>query len=173
MRLSKFGLILALPFALIACEAEEEPVEEVGVGAEAPVVVPPAEPAAVPAAPAGPDLGAPTINLQSMNNSGVTGTATLTPLDGQTRVRVELVGASEGPHMGHIHQGTCDNLGSVMAPLEEVNVVTPGGPADMTTEVRFGADAIMDGNHVIAYHQSGAPDHGPSIACGAIPQRAM
>ncbi|HZD05997.1 MAG TPA: hypothetical protein VE173_13885, partial [Longimicrobiales bacterium] len=82
-------------------------------------------------------------------------------------------GASQGAHMGHIHEGTCASPGSAMAPLEEVTVDSAGGSAEMTTEVRISADSIMDGHHLIAYHASGAPDHGPVVACGEIPARGM
>src|SRR5919199_132537 len=48
-----------------------------------------------------------TIQLSPQNSSGITGTATLTPMGDQTRVVLTLAGAGAGPEPAHIHAGTC------------------------------------------------------------------
>lgn len=60
--------------------------------------------------------------LNSQNNSGQAGTATIvnTP-DGKALVKVTLFGVTAGVSQpSHIHKGTCDNLGDVKYPLNNV-----------------------------------------------------
>jgi len=64
-----------------------------------------------------------TITLNAQNNSGETGTATLTDLgDGTTRVDVTVSGEPAGASQPmHIHTGTCDNLNPAPAfPLQNL-----------------------------------------------------
>ena len=51
-----------------------------------------------------------TIELDTLNNSGVTGTATLISLGDRTQVDVEVDPAGHPDMPSHIHPGTCDNL---------------------------------------------------------------
>ena len=165
MRPVRLLIPLAAPLALLACDTTPEPPAD-STTAMAPSVPPPASTA--PAMTAGP-----TIALQPVGNSGVTGSAELTPMGDQTQVKVELTGAAAGPHAGHIHNGSCASLASVVVPLDEITVGNPPAPASMTTTVAVVTDSITDGRHAIAYHESGAPNHGPAIACGDIPARGM
>ncbi|HYU20833.1 MAG TPA: LPXTG cell wall anchor domain-containing protein [Chloroflexota bacterium] len=62
-----------------------------------------------------------TVQLAAQNNSGITGTATLTPDGAGTRVVLQLQNAGAGPEPAHIHQGTCANLNPTpMFPLTSV-----------------------------------------------------
>ena len=66
-----------------------------------------------------------TVNLATQNNSGVSGTATLTDLGGgRTRVEVTVNGADAGPQPAHIHEGTCANLNP--APKFPLTSITNG-----------------------------------------------
>ena len=165
MRPARLLIPLAVPLALLACDTTPEPPAD-STAAMAPSV--PAPDVAAPAMTAGP-----TIALQPVGNSGVTGTAALTPDGDRTQVRVELTGAATGPHAGHIHNGSCASLASVVVALEEITVGDPAGPAAVTSTVAIAADSITDGQHAIAYHVSGAPNVGAPIVCGDIPARGM
>ncbi|MEX0672540.1 MAG: hypothetical protein WDZ82_00880 [Candidatus Paceibacterota bacterium] len=59
------------------------------------------------------------IDLNEQNDSGVSGTALLTEVDGGTRVELDLDGAPEDiAQPAHIHSGTCADIGEVVYPLE-------------------------------------------------------
>jgi hypothetical protein len=63
-----------------------------------------------------------TVKITSQNNSGESGTATLTNLgNNQTRVDLNLTGFAKGvPQPAHIHSGSCTKLGPVKYPLNPV-----------------------------------------------------
>lgn len=57
--------------------------------------------------------------LEELNASGQSGTATLTALNGQTRVTLDLAGNPAGvAQPAHIHVGVCPDVGTVRYPLE-------------------------------------------------------
>lgn len=78
-------------------------------------------------------------------------------------------------HPAHVHTGTCDEVGEVIAPLE--NLTAPEGEATghmdavvaetSFTNVPVTLDAMMAEDHVINVHQS-ADEIDVYIACGAI-----
>jgi hypothetical protein len=106
--------------------------------------------------------GSLTIDLDEINGSGVSGTATLSEADGQTSVSIELDGTPEGgEHPAHIHSGTCDDLGDVVFPLE--NVVE--GSSESTVEASI--DDILAADHAINVHLS-ADEMDVYVACGEI-----
>ena|SRR5687767_10540882 len=51
-----------------------------------------------------------TIELETLNNSGVTGTVTLIPLGDRTQVDVDVDPAGHPDMPSHIHPGSCDDL---------------------------------------------------------------
>jgi hypothetical protein len=82
----------------------------------------------------------------------------------------------DGPHPAHIHSGTCDQLGDVVAPLTDVaapDEATLAGPAtahavkNSITVVEMPLQEIIDGGHAINVHQS-AEEIDVYIACGDI-----
>jgi hypothetical protein len=108
-----------------------------------------------------------TIDLDEVNGSGVSGTATLTEEDGQTNVAIELEGTPEdGVHPVHIHSGTCDDLGDVVFPLEDV----VDGMSESTVEASI-AD-ILAADHAINVHLS-ADEMDVYVACGEITDEAV
>jgi hypothetical protein len=75
-------------------------------------------------------------------------------------------------HPAHIHAGTCDALGDVAIPLNDVT--GSGGPPTEAIEVEWSVtrvdatlETIMATPHAINVHES-ADDIGTSIACGTI-----
>ena len=103
-----------------------------------------------------------TVTLSPENNSGITGTATLTDMgNGQTQVSVRITPTS-GDHPAHIHSGNCGpTLGAVVYPLTNVQNGTS------TTVVETSLADVQTGGFAINLHES--PTNIPTyVACGNI-----
>ncbi|HEY7769802.1 MAG TPA: hypothetical protein VIB55_16650, partial [Longimicrobium sp.] len=110
----------------------------------------------------------PSIQLAAVGNSGVSGTAQLMEHGAtQTMVTVNLTGTGSGSHPGHIHSGTCDNLGAVVAPLQTVERANGNGTSTSTVEVPIAT--VMNGQHVVNFHAGAGANPMAPVACGAIP----
>ena len=110
-----------------------------------------------------------TAQIQALGNSGVSGEATITDRGTQTEVMVRLMGAPANATMaGHIHTGTCDNVGGVVLPLEEISI-DESGNGTMTATVDVPPMTAMNGQHIVVYHGEG----GTPAACAAIPGHTM
>jgi hypothetical protein len=108
-----------------------------------------------------------TVPLATQNNSGVSGTATLTEMGNQTQVVIHVTGEpSGGSEPAHIHVGTCTNLGAVKYPL--ANVVN----GTSTTVVNASLPSLMTGNFAINLHKSAAQIQ-VYVACGDIPRNIV
>jgi hypothetical protein len=149
-----------------ACGGDDAPDTTLRDG---PMGAPPATtPATTPPATTQQDMST-TVQLQPLQGSGVSGEATVTAMGNQTQVMVRLTGGpANGNHPGHIHSGTCQDIGGVVQALDAIST-DAGGSGSMTTTVDVAPMTVMDGQHVIAYHgQGGAP-----AACGEIPRHTM
>ncbi len=105
-----------------------------------------------------------TLELEAVNNSGVSGKATLTPVNNNTKVVINLTGAPEDiAQPTHIHQGTCENLGEPKYPLEAVK----NGESETTVDVKL--SDIMTGDFAINVHKS-EKEISTYVACGEIPK---
>ena len=103
------------------------------------------------------------VQLDELNDSGVSGTATLTAVgDNQTRVVIDVQGAT-GDHPAHIHTGSCDDLNP--NPLFPLNNVDATGKSDTTVDV--GLTELTGGGFAINLHKS-QQEIGVYIACGNI-----
>lgn len=107
-----------------------------------------------------------TIDLAAIEDSGISGTATLTPMGEQTEVTVTLEATGDAaldtPRPNHIHSGQCgDTLGGVEYALNDVT-------DEATTTVDASLESLMDGNHAVNVHLS-ADEISTYIACGNIP----
>ena len=103
------------------------------------------------------------VSLMSQNNSGESGEAMITEVDGKAKVVLSLTGAPSGVSQpAHIHLKSCDDLGGVKYPL--TNVVN--GSSQTMLEVSI--DEILSGRPVaINVHKSGA-EAGIYVSCGDI-----
>jgi hypothetical protein len=113
---------------------------------------------------ASPAADAPRIELEfeELNDSGVTGTATLYEDGDQTIVELDLEGTGED-HPAHIHEGTCDDI----APQPAYNLENVGEDGTSTSLVDAPLQELIDGDYVIDLHR--APNElGTLIACAAI-----
>ncbi len=86
--------------------------------------------------------------------------------------------AQEGdePHPAHIHSGTCEELGDIVAPLNDVTLEEGGGvegaesaiPANVSeTEIELGLADILAAPHAINVHES-EQNIQNYVACGNI-----
>jgi hypothetical protein len=109
-----------------------------------------------------------TIQLGVLNNSGESGTATLTDLgNNQTRVVLSLTGAPSGvAQPAHIHNGTCATLDpNPRYPLTNVQ----NGQSETTVNASLAS--IMNGNMAINVHKS-PQEAAIYVSCGNIPATA-
>lgn len=127
--------------------------------------------AAAPAmqAPAPPPPPAPvSVTLTAKNNSKMTGTAVLTKQGDSTSVALTLNGGRSGTtYASHVHAGTCDKPGAVVAPLTGVKV----GADKAGTSTTVIATSVLDSARA-QYGSLLAQSHmanGKPVACGEIP----
>jgi hypothetical protein len=159
---------VGLPFVVLlaACPGETR---DGDVALRDDTAVPPAEvttPAVTPQAGQGMTERA---AFQELQGSGVSGEVTLTDRGAQTEVMVRLSGAPANSTLpGHVHSGTCQNIGGVQQPLQPIDTDATGA-GTMTTSVDLAPMTAMDGQHVVVYHGEG----GTPITCAPIPAHRM
>jgi hypothetical protein len=111
------------------------------------------------------------VMMNAVGTSGVTGQAQFMEHGaGQTMVTVNLTAQGGSTHSGHIHTGTCDAPGAVVVPLQDVTLANGTGSSTSTIEVPLAT--VMNGQHIVAYHQSSGDNPGAPVVCGAIPAGA-
>jgi hypothetical protein len=105
-----------------------------------------------------------TFDLEEQNDSGISGTATITPTGtDEFEVLLELSGAGAGPQPAHIHPGTCAELNPspkyVLTNVENGRSETtvPTSPLD-----------LLDEELAINVHKSEA-EADVYVACGDLP----
>ncbi|CAA9218577.1 MAG: hypothetical protein AVDCRST_MAG93-343 [uncultured Chloroflexia bacterium] len=118
------------------------------------------------------------VELQEVENSGISGTAVLTAtlgvfsasLGGDTQVSMELRGAElDGNHPTHIHTGTCDDFDpDPLYPLQtvELSAVDREGISETTVE-DVTLESLREGDFVILVHQS-PEELTKYLVCGEI-----
>lgn len=110
-----------------------------------------------------------TAQLQPVNDSGITGEATVTDRGSESEIMVRLTGApANSTHPGHVHAGTCEAIGSVVQPLQEI-ATDATGTGTMTASVAIPTMTLSDGQHIIVYHETG----GSPATCATIPGHVM
>jgi len=110
-----------------------------------------------------------TASITAKNNSGITGTVTLTKKGDSTEVAVTLNGGRPGTkYPSHIHGGTCTTPGAVVAPLGTVAVGADKSGTSTTmvlTSVLDSASAKFGGLAEVSH----APRGMQYVACADIP----
>ena len=103
------------------------------------------------------------VSLSAQNNSGMTGKATLTKVDGKVQVKLELMGPSMVlPKPAHIHVGPCASIGAVKYPLN--NVVT----GNSTTILNVSMDQLKAEMPLAVNVHKSAVELGTYVACGDV-----
>lgn len=112
---------------------------------------------------AGQPAGSHTIQLMTLNDSGVTGSATFTDLgDGTTRVEVDVDPAGHPDMPAHIHPGTCADL--VPQPRYPLPSILDGRAE---TIVPASLEELFAGELALNIHSS--PEDYPTFAaCGEL-----
>jgi len=111
-----------------------------------------------------------TTQLTPLSSSGVRGEVVVRDRDEfTTEVTVRLSGASaNAPHAGHLHSGTCNEIGPVVQPLEAITPASDGR-GEVTFTLQRAPMTLLDGLHIAVYHDpAGAP-----AACGLIGAHTM
>jgi hypothetical protein len=104
-----------------------------------------------------------TIDLKELNDSGISGTATLTDNgDGTTTVEIQVDGATGG-HPAHIHEGTCDDLN----PNPQYPLASVDENGLSKTDVEVSLDDLLASPYAVNLHESDA-NLGVYVACGEI-----
>jgi hypothetical protein len=105
-----------------------------------------------------------TLTLAEQAGSGQSGTATLAADgDERTRVVVKLSNPPGAAQPSHVHSGTCDDIGAIVAPLESVE----GGNAESV--VPMSLKELRRGDLIVHAHKSEAESK-VSVACAEIPK---
>lgn len=104
------------------------------------------------------------VELSAKNDSGITGTATLTARGDSLAVDLSLSGLTEGDsYAAHLHEGTCEAGGGVVVGLAAVTGQADGTGSSTKSIAR---SAMAPGqSYFIQAHQ---PDGTPA-ACGDVP----
>lgn len=105
-----------------------------------------------------------TIELETLNASGVTGSVTLIPLGDRTQVDVDVDPAGHPDMPSHIHPGDCDNL--VPQPKYPLRNVVDG---KASTIVAVSLSELLGGDLAINLHNSNE-DMGTYTACALLVQ---
>jgi hypothetical protein len=168
--LAALSATMILPFALVACgpgdDADLDTADDLGTPAATPA--PETPPAATT------DMEEMTIPFAPVGASTVMGEVVVDDEnDGQaTEITVRLTGSTAGAvHQGHIHTGTCDAPGEVVAPLEPVTIGDDGN-GEATVTASLPTMTVANGTHIVLYHEAGGTPGAP-VACAAIPAHAM
>jgi hypothetical protein len=105
------------------------------------------------------------LTLAEQAGSGQSGTATLTADgDDATRILVELSNPPSVTQPSHVHSGSCDDIGSVVAPLDSV----ADGRAESV--VPMSLEELRRGGLIVHAHKSEAEPK-VSVACAEIPKK--
>ena len=102
-------------------------------------------------------------SLTEVDGSGASGEADLSINGEGILVQLDMEGLTEGAHANHIHDGSCDNLGAVDIPLDDI-VADSAGVGTQTTGNADQPLSHFETGHLVAVHA----DDGAIVACGDI-----
>jgi len=108
-----------------------------------------------------------TFDFATQNNSGETGTVTLTGTGGKTTVTIELKGAPDGAQPAHIHVGPCSKLNP--KPVYALKNVVGG---KSTTTVDAPLAKLLGGTYAVNVHKS-TDDLATYVACADLGGSSM
>ncbi len=106
------------------------------------------------------------VTMNPQNNSGESGSATLSEVNGKLVVSISLQNGTAEPQPAHIHKGTCANLDPV--PTYPLNSVV-NGKSETTIDVSLAT--LMSGQYAINVHKS-ATEVTTYVSCGDLTQMA-
>lgn len=109
-----------------------------------------------------PGVGTADVALSAINNSGISGSATLAEENGTVVVTLTIAGAMT-PMPAHVHEGSCPGVGAVKYPLEPVVNGTSRTVLSGTTLAAMKASLPL----AINIHKSAA-EANIYVACGSV-----
>jgi hypothetical protein len=109
------------------------------------------------------------LQMQAVEGSKVTGTASITPDGNGIKVSVKLSGfPASSDHAGHIHQGKCEAQGPVVYPLTTIKADASGaGSADTSLPTVSLASLTGSTTYYVQYHEAATPP-GKQVSCANI-----
>lgn len=108
--------------------------------------------------------------LRPMGGASVEGQWKMAPVVNDTRVDVLLTSNDRATYPGAIHNGSCEAIGEVVAPLEPVTTALgPESSGWTTSMVNIPMFNMVKGDHVMVFR---TPD-GTPVACGHVPYEAQ
>lgn len=109
--------------------------------------------------------------LSPVNNSGVTGSATLRAVGEQTEILLNVTGITQGNQQlqGSIVRGTCEQPGAVVAPLDPI-AVGAGNIATLTDTIPLPPTVVLNGGHALIIKGDNAGPATPPLACSTLPR---
>jgi hypothetical protein len=176
MKTTRLWALAALPFALTACGGgDDEAAEATTDTTTAAMSMDSAAPGTMPmpsdTGMSGAQAMGGAVTMNAVGGSGVTGQAQFMDHgQGQTMVTVTLTAQGNTTHSGHIHKGTCDSPGEVVAPLQDITLANGTGTSSSTVPAPLAT--VMNGEHIVAYHQGQGANAGAPVVCGQIPAQA-
>ena len=93
-----------------------------------------------------------TAAIAAVDDSGVSGTATLRASGDGTAIQVTVAGLSEGVHANHLHHGSCAELGPIHVPLSDLSAGADGDASGATVWPDNGLDHFAS-DHYFAVHE--------------------
>lgn len=90
--------------------------------------------------------------ITAVDDSGVSGSATLSPAGDGTRIEVVAQGLSEGDHANHVHHGSCAEQGAIHVPLTDLSAAAAGDALGETVWAENDLDHFATG-HYVAIHE--------------------
>jgi hypothetical protein len=172
MKATRLWALAALPFALTACGGGDDEAAE-GTATDTTTATMSMDsatttPMATDTGMGGAQAMGGAVTMNAVGNSGVTGQAQfMDHAQGQTMVTVNLTAQGNTTHSGHIHTGTCDAPGDVVAPLQDITLANGTGSSSSTVPAPLAT--VMNGQHIVAYHASSGANPGAPVVCAQIP----
>jgi hypothetical protein len=158
MKITSALATLTLATFAAACAAEPDAADD---------TVPPASETTPAPASTPDDMPDQTIDFTAIGDSQLAGDIDVDDEDGRTQIDVEIRNSTDGAvHQGHIHTGTCEAPGEVVIALEDVTV-DGDGDGEAETTVDLPSATVMNGQHIVAYHEAGGAPGAP-VLCAAI-----
>ncbi len=111
------------------------------------------------------DLGVLSLHatLTEVDGSGASGEADLSVNGEGIFVSLEMQGLTEGAHANHLHDGSCDEMGNVHIPLDNIVADSAGDGSQSTGNNELPLSHFETG-HYLAVHA----DDGAVVACGDV-----
>jgi hypothetical protein len=109
-----------------------------------------------------------TSTLSAMNNSGITGSATVQSRAVGSKISVQIMGSTSGSmHPWHVHRGTCSNDKGIVGEAGKYQALTVGTDGMADQDVDIPVSLNEDESYFVNIHKS-ASELTTIVACGPL-----